>query len=200
MSEGKWVYYAFKGTPLMLDPRRYRRFKREDGTYTVPEWACVAPNGGFHRRREFKRLDVHLQCEPKPYQEFSATKLSVKLVRTSWFDLFSDGIPEESYLLGDVIVDGRILQEWRTITTRRTPRLRASKEGLTGTCQACGDEWRVLQGNDLRLDERDRSGDMIFATNRGLFIDYGLVKEKAVPAPRGCFKPPDVVRFGRNAA
>ena len=196
-SNETWLWYAFNGDPLDLDASAYPAIKRIDGTYTVPPWVCVKPDQGFHLREKFERIDVRLSERPLARHDFSAAETSVALARLQWLNLFVDHIDSSRFVLGNVLVDGQLLNDWKTIRTALHPLVHSQEERSIGACPVCGREYFILLSEDFSFDERDEADDKLFVTHRGIFLRQDVAEKCAVPVPRGAFRPPSRLRFKR---
>jgi hypothetical protein len=201
-SSEAWLRYGVKTAGLVrLDPAVYPSVPFGSARGPKPEWVCQSPsNGGLHIHAAARRIDVHIAERPLPRVELNAIEgYSLALIMTSWLDLISDLINPERVFVGDVILKGENLPDWRAIRSLAQPLLRSRKETLYSECPRCGDRTVFPVSGPLYFEDAGIAGEPVIATS-AIFVREDLVLARNLRRPRGAFKPERVVLKKADAA
>src|SRR5258708_87660 len=189
LSSEAWLRYGVKTVGLVrLDPTAYPHREPK------PPWVCQSPStGGLHIHAAARRIDVHIAQRPLPRVELNAIEgYSLTLIKTSWLDLISDLINPERVFVGDVILKGEVLPDWRTIRSLAQPLLRSREETLYAECPRCGDRTVFPVSGPLYFEDACVAGEPVIATS-AIFVREDLVLARNLCRPHGAFKPERVV-------
>jgi hypothetical protein len=196
VSSEAWLRFGVKTAGLArLDPASYPSVPFSDGAKDPkPDWVCQSPStGGWHVHAAARRIDVHIAEPPLPRVELNAIAgYDLTLIMTSWLDLISDLINPGRVFVGDVILKGEILPDWRTIRSLAQPLLRATKETLYAECPRCGDRTVFPVSGPLFFEDTQIAGEPVIATN-AIFVREDLALARNLRRPHGSFKPERVV-------
>ena len=136
---------------------------------------------------------MHIAERPLPRVELNAIAgYSLTLIMTSWLDLISDLINPERVFVGDVILKGDVLPDWRTIRSLAQPLLRSRKETLYSECPRCGDRTVFPVSGPLYFEDARIAGEPVIATS-AIFVREDLVLARKLRRSHGTFKPERVV-------
>ena len=167
-SSEAWLRYGVRTEGLVrLDRAAYASVPFGNAKELKPEWICQSPgNGGLHIHAAAGRIDVHIAEKPLSRVELNAIEgYSLTLIMTSWLKLISDLINPERVFVGDVILKGENLPDWRTVRSLAQPLLRSRKETLYSECPRCGNRTVFPVSGPLYFEEVQIAGEPLIATS-----------------------------------
>ena len=142
-----WLWYAIRTSDCTpLDLGAYPASIYDGQPVPWPEWACKAPYGGIHASASVSPIHLKIAERPNEKDEISWTcDFAVQLVAGRWIDSLSDLHEEENVALGEIYLDGKVVEDWFTITEIRPPHL-VTNRGRTSKCSHCGYSHTVVRG------------------------------------------------------
>jgi hypothetical protein len=133
-------------------------------------------------------IDVHLSRAPRGADEVSWTcNFQVVLASKAWLAQIEDLIDGDKVALGQVIVDGRVLEDWATINEAHAPGF-LSSEGRSKICPICGSVYATLWGKVFFTDPAIADRPLIVASS-AIFVREDEATRRALRTPSGVYKP-----------
>ena len=184
-----WLWYALRTARCVpLDPNAYASTVYDREIIPWPNWCCKANDGGVHIDARVGAIDVHLSKAPSGPDEVTWTcNFQVLLASRGWLAQIEDLIDGQRVARGQVIVDGRVLEDWATINEAHAPGF-LSSEGRSKVCPLCGNVYATLWGKVFFADPAAAGRPLIIASS-GIFVREDEAVRRRLRTPIGAYKP-----------
>jgi hypothetical protein len=191
----RWLWYSCRTldcVPLDRDAYPITIYDRRPVPW--PEWACKAPDGGIHYNASLGSFDIRVASPPRGREEFQWTcEFQVFVLHRDWFSAIEDLADGSGIGVGQLLIDGRRLENWVSIHGRRPPVLRSSEGWEKSPCPICGNPHTLFRGRPFFSDAEVQDMPLI-VNDKGIFVREDEVIRRNLRTPLGAYKP-GLVRF-----